>query len=112
VVRPNSGFRPRQKKSLKPTVAKTLDHATTVTLQVTVVKQHNARVQRADDEAMKLALYPSRSRCNEMLACSSVSKRAQHSIHPRLIPRTAGTEPFQNVGIDAQGNGCFRRNDL
>jgi hypothetical protein len=24
-----------------------LDHATTVTLQVTVVKQHNARVQRA-----------------------------------------------------------------
>jgi hypothetical protein len=27
----------------------------------------NARVQRADDEAPKYALYLSRSRCNEML---------------------------------------------
>ena len=53
MVRSNSGFHPRQKESLKPTVAETLDHVTTVTLQVTVVKQHNARVQRADDEALK-----------------------------------------------------------
>ena len=67
MVRSNSGFHPRQKESLKPTVAETLDHVTTVTLQVTVVKQHNARVPRPPADAMKCALYRSRSACNEML---------------------------------------------
>ena len=31
------------------------------------VRRYNARVQRANDEALKCALYPYRSRCNEML---------------------------------------------
>jgi hypothetical protein len=72
VVGANPGFRPRQKESLKPTVAETLDHATTVTLQVTVVKQHNARVQRPPANALKCALYRSRSAYNEMLAFTTL----------------------------------------
>jgi hypothetical protein len=46
MLRTDPGFHTRQKESLKSTVAKTLDHLPTVTLQVTVVKQPNARVQR------------------------------------------------------------------
>jgi hypothetical protein len=38
----------------------------------------NARVQRADDEALKLALYPYRPRCNEMLGETTHSGLALH----------------------------------
>jgi hypothetical protein len=37
----------------------------------------NARVQRADDEALKYALYPYRSRCNEMLGDSPVESKCR-----------------------------------
>lgn len=35
--------------------------------------------------------------------------RAQHGVHPRLIPWTLRLEPVQNIGVDAKRDRLLRR---
>ena len=46
---------------------------TTVNICTTRNMHANARVQRANDDAAKCALYPYRSRCNEMLGITATA---------------------------------------
>jgi hypothetical protein len=39
----------------------------------------------------------------------SVPECSQHGIDPRLIPRALCLEPSQNIGVEAQSYGRFRR---